>query len=118
MRGMLGRMVMMLFAVVVIGANCDARAADSAAGKVVFDTYCAGCHGAASQNFNNIWVGADNPTAIQLQIQKPGSPMVYLQDLLSSADLANVAAYLAVVAGIRSVDSTITPQVGLWWNPN
>jgi cytochrome c553 len=103
---------------VALGAPGAVRAADASAGKIVYDTYCSACHGAASENFNNIWVGANNPTAIQLQIQTPGSAMGYLGDILTATDLANVAAYLAVVAGIAPIDPPLVPAVGLWWNPN
>jgi hypothetical protein len=107
--------IIALFALIVaaLAASGVTRAADANAGQIVYDTYCSACHGAASQNFNNIWVGANNATAIQLQIQKPDSPMGYLGDILTTTDIANVAAYLAVVA-----DPPLVPAVGLWWNPN
>src|SRR5581483_3248187 len=85
---------------VALSATQAANAADATAGAQVFNDFCSSCHGPAKQNFNNILLGANNPTAIQIQMQAPGSAMGYLQDVLTSDDIANVAAYLGTVAGV------------------
>lgn len=82
--------------------DAPALAADAAAGTMVFQNFCESCHGPAERNFNNILAGANNPTAIQIQMQRPGSTMAYLQDLLDGTDIANVAAYLALFVGDTS----------------
>ncbi|MEP7207121.1 MAG: c-type cytochrome [Casimicrobiaceae bacterium] len=76
-----------------------AIAADTANGASLFATFCASCHGPAANNQDNVLLGANNATAIQIQMQRPGSAMGYLQDLLDSADLADIAAYLGTVPG-------------------
>ncbi|MEO5700931.1 MAG: c-type cytochrome [Casimicrobiaceae bacterium] len=76
-----------------------ATAADTANGAVLYATFCASCHGPAANNQDNVLLGANNATAIQIQMQRPGNAMGYLQDLLDSADLADIAAYLATVTG-------------------
>jgi len=77
------------------------RAADAIAGAGLFNEFCQSCHGPAQQNFNNVLLGANNAAAIQLQMQVPASDMAFLQDILSSDDIANVAAYLGTVAGVQ-----------------
>jgi len=77
------------------------RAADAIAGAGLLNEFCQSCHGPAQQNFNNVLLGANNAAAIQLQMQVPASDMAFLQDILSSDDIANVAAYLGTVAGVQ-----------------
>ncbi|MDQ6618624.1 MAG: c-type cytochrome [Pseudomonadota bacterium] len=81
------------------GLAVPALASDATAGAGVYRDFCTSCHGAAKQNFDNVLAGANNPTAIQIQMQRPGSAMGYLQDVLTSDDIANVAAYLGTIGG-------------------
>lgn len=105
-----------LLTVAALASALAARAADAIVGQGIYQSYCLACHGPAAANINNVSVGANNATAILLQMQKPASPMRYLLDLLTSTDIADVAAYLGVVFGKAGAD-TITPVTGLWWNP-
>ena len=87
-------------------AAAPARAADATAGATVYGDFCQGCHGPARQNFHNVLIGANNPAVIQLQMQVPNSDMAFLQDILTFDDIANVAAYLATIAGAPPGPST------------
>lgn len=94
------RLLSCLFLIFCATTTKLALAADASAGAGVFNDFCSTCHGPAKQNFNNILLGANNPTAIQIQMQAPGSAMGYLQDVLTSDDIANVAAYLGTIVGV------------------
>lgn len=89
----------LLLALLVTVPVARTLAADPAAGSALYTNYCAGCHGPAANNQDSVLLGANNATAIQIQMQRPGSAMAYLQDLLNSTDLADIAAYLGTVKG-------------------
>ena len=86
--------------------------ADLNHGAAVYSGVCAKCHGVNPRdNVYHVLTGADNPAIIQSFIDNT-FPMQSLS-YLSTADVADVAAYLGSVVAPPAV----TPQSGYWWNP-
>jgi mono/diheme cytochrome c family protein len=94
-----------LFATPVMGQDVDH-------GKGLYTT-CMSCHGAPP---GGILIAAGNPDAIASAIRSVAS-MTFLQGAYSSADLADIAAY---IASASAPPPPPTPQFNysdLWWNP-
>lgn len=73
---------------------------------------CVECHGPdPGQNRNRLLFAAQGPAAISLAITK-AAPMGYLRELLGEADLADLAAYLAIVNALVQDDAE--QQVWPW----
>ncbi len=102
-----------LFLLLVGGVTARlAIAVDPTAGAAVYGDFCASCHGPARDDKDRILLGADNATAIEIEMQRPGSPMAYLQEILDTGDIANVAAYLGTVQGGGA--PAMVPVVEYW----
>ena len=75
-----------------------ARAADIANGQTLYAIHCASCHGPdPRQNINGIRAGADNPNLIQTNINNNVGGMGILRNVLSSTQIADIAAYIGSV---------------------
>jgi hypothetical protein len=83
---------------VLVAVTCSASAqgTDAERGKLVYDTWCAGCHGADPRQ-SQPRLAANNPAilqdAIALVLQ-----MNFLKTVLTPADLGDVAAFIGSVA--------------------
>ena len=103
-----------LLALPLLLATSGAFAADSAAGKAVYDANCTACHGgsgngkgAAAIALNpkpadftaaTYWTGkTDEQVTASIKSGRPGTSMTAFTQL-SDADLANVTAYLRTFA--------------------
>jgi mono/diheme cytochrome c family protein len=79
-------------------------AGDPAAGKAVFTANCGGCHaladagttGAVGPNLDDL---KPDEAKVKHQVEVGGGAMPAFKGTLSDADIANVAAYVASVAG-------------------
>lgn len=86
-------------------ASTEAAAGgDTAAGKTVFTANCGGCHtladagtsGAVGPNLDDL---KPDEATVKTQVENGGGAMPAFAGTLSDADIANVAAYVASVAG-------------------
>lgn len=93
-------------------------AADAAHGKQLYDNFCVPCHGFPPSGGPE--TAANNPSKIQGAINGNVPAMSFLRQLLSSADIADIAAYLGTLSA-PPPPATIVPAFNfsdLWWNPN
>jgi hypothetical protein len=79
-------------------------AGDAANGQSLYQTWCSGCHGSASNNLSSVLNGANNPNLI-LSAWATYSPMLFLQTAFTSETQAagDVAAYLGTLANSMRV---------------
>ncbi|MBU6436140.1 MAG: choice-of-anchor D domain-containing protein [Betaproteobacteria bacterium] len=71
------------------------HAQDATAGKALYTQHCTGCHGNPLNNQNNVLNAAGNPGVIANAIAANKGGMGALKNLLSTANLNDIAAYLA-----------------------
>ena len=95
-----------------------ARAADAAHGESLVRAYCVPCHGFPPSGGPEF--GANNPARISAAINSVVPAMSFLRQLLTSADIADIAAYLGVLYA-PPPPTAITPAFNfsdLWFNPD
>jgi mono/diheme cytochrome c family protein len=86
------------------GGTTAAAAGDAAAGKAVFTANCGACHVLSDAGTSGA-VGPDldqvkpDAATVQKQVENGGGAMPAFKGTLSDTDIANVAAYVASVAG-------------------
>ena len=98
-------------------APAASRAADPAHGESLVRAYCVPCHGFPPTGGPEF--GANNPQRITNAINGVVPPMGFLRQLLTAADIADIAAYLGVLYA-PPPPATITPAFNfsdLWFNP-
>ena len=103
LRNVLALIVLLLVALGLgTGASQGATqaAGNATSGQVLYQTWCTGCHGPASNNQNDILLGANNAPAIQAAWANVAE-MQYLQTAIPNAAqaAADIAAYLATIPG-------------------
>jgi cytochrome c553 len=94
-----------------------AQAADTAHGKVLYNSYCTPCHGFPPSGGPE--TAANNPSKIQGAINGNVPAMAFLRSVLSSADIADIAAYLGTLS-TTTPPGPVVPAFNvsdLWWNP-
>src|SRR5258706_8416932 len=84
-----------------------ATAADVAHGKLLYTTWCAGCHG-ADPRASQPHLAANDPKALHDAIDLV-SEMGFLKDVLSITDVDDVTAYIGSVADTGVPDLNPTP---------
>jgi Cytochrome C oxidase, cbb3-type, subunit III len=102
--------------VVVALASLPARAADIVHGQKLYEAYCLPCHGFPPSGGAEFAAG--NPSRLQDAINGKVAPMVFLRTVVNSADVADIAAYLASLS-VPPPPNTIVPAFNfsdLWWN--
>jgi hypothetical protein len=82
-----------------VGISAASGAGNSANGQSLYQTWCSGCHGSASNNLSSVLNGANN-SSLLLSAWATYSPMQFLQTAFPSESQAadDVAAYLGTVA--------------------
>ena len=90
-------------ALLLLGWPVLVAAQNATTGKSLYRTYCLVCHSpdpaTAIAPFNEIMTAANDPGAITAAANADVSQMGFIPVLLTPSDLADVAAYLATVAG-------------------
>ena len=95
-------------AAALLGAGALAQGADADHGKLLYNTWCAGCHGADPRQ-SQPHLAADNPGVLQDAISLV-SQMAFLKTVLSSVDIGDIAAYIGSVATTGVPVLSPTPQ--------
>jgi cytochrome c553 len=96
-------------------ASLPASAADAAHGKTLYQSYCISCHDSPPQG--GAATAPGNPSRIANAINTIPD-MGVLRGLFTSADLADIAAYIAVA--LSAPPPAVVPAfdyTDLWWNP-
>ena len=98
--------ILMAGAAALFGAGALAQSADH--GKLLYNTWCAGCHGADPRQ-SQPHLAANNPAVLQDAIGLVAQ-MAFLKTVLSSADIGDIAAYIGSVATTGVPVLNPTPQ--------
>src|SRR4051812_7271137 len=115
--------VMVLF--LAAWATAPAHAADIAHGGSLYHSFCSPCHGFPPVGGPE--TAANNPSKIQGAIGGNVPAMVFLRQVLSAADIGDIAAYLGSLSEPPPppppppATPTVSPAFDfsdLWWNPN
>lgn len=103
-------------------APASSRAADPAHGESLARAYCVPCHGFPPRGGPEF--GANNPARISAAINGVVPPMGFLRQLLSAADIADIAAYLGMLYAPPPPPPPSPPAItpafdfsDLWFNP-
>lgn len=118
------RIPIVVVVLLLAALGIPARAADVSHGKQLYNVYCTPCHGFPPSGGPE--TAANNPSKIQGAINGNVPAMTFLRSVLSSADIADIAAYLGSLTAPPPPPpppppTTITPAFDfsdLWWNPN
>ena len=102
-------------------APAASQAQNLANGATKFNTWCVPCHGNPPQG--GAQFGANNPARIQAAINGVVPAMVFMRSILTSADVADIAAYIGTLSGTTDPPPPVnnTPAFDfsdLWWNPD
>ena len=99
------RDVLLALLVAVATASTPSAGADAAHGKTLYSTICAACHGPAREGAVPM-IAAGKPQVI-LNALRTVRDMSLFAGLITSTDAADIAAYLAEVAGILPPTPTL-----------
>ena len=101
-KGALGALGVLIGTLVLYTAAGTASAADLAAGKEAYDSYCASCHGEKGRHLsapdlaNPEFLSITSPQLLRAMIEagRPGRPMPAWKDMLEEEEMQDLVAYI------------------------